>query len=134
MDEFFNWAQSVYGTIMALPRSAMGKALAYAMNQRKHLENVLLNGRLEISNNRSERSIKPFVIGRKNWLFANTDNGATASAMFYSIIETARENGLKPYEYLRFIFETAPNIDLNNAEAVNRLLPWNAPDFCRSSS
>ena len=56
--------QSVYGTILALPRSKMGEALAYAMNQRKHLENVLLDGRLELSNNRSERSIKPFVIGR----------------------------------------------------------------------
>jgi hypothetical protein len=88
----------------------MGMALAYAMNQRKHPENVLLDGRLEISNNRSERSIKPFVIGRKNWIFSNTENGATASAMFYSIIETAKENGLKPCEYLKFIFETALNI------------------------
>jgi len=129
MDEFFNWAQSVYGTILALPRSKMGLALAYAMNHRKHLENVLLDGRLEISNNRSERSIKPFVIGRKNWIFSNTENGATASAMFYSIIETAKENRLKPYEYLNFIFETAPNIDLYNDEEISRLLPWNAPSF-----
>ena len=134
MDEFFSWAQSVYGTILALPRSKMGESLAYAMNQRKYLENVLLDGRLELSNNRSERSIKPFVIGRKNWIFSNTENGATASAIFYSIIETAKENGLMPYEYLKYVFETAPNIDLNHEEALNSLLPWNAPAFCRSSS
>jgi hypothetical protein len=52
--------------------------------------------------------------------------------MFYSIIENAMENGLKPYQYLKYIFETAPNIDLNNAEALSLLLPWNAPAFCRS--
>jgi hypothetical protein len=134
MDEFFNWAQSVYGTILALPRSKMGEALAYAMNHRKHLENVLLDGRLELSNNRSERSIKPFVIGRKNWLFSNTEKGAATSAMFYSIIETAKENGLKQYEYLKYIFEIAPNIDLNNMDDICLLLPWNVPAFCRSSS
>ena len=134
MDEFFNWAQSVYGTIRATPGSNMGKALAYAMNLRKHLENVLLDGRLELSNNRAERSIKPFAIGRKNWLFSNTEHGATASAMFYSIIETAKENGLKPYEYLKYIFENAPNIDINSVQELNILLPWNAPLGCRSSS
>jgi hypothetical protein len=134
MDEFFNWAQSMHGTIMALPRSNMGTALAYAMNQRTRLENVLCDGRLELSNNRAERSIKPFVIGRKNWLFSNTEKGATASAMFYSIIETAKENGLKPYEYLKYIFETAPNIDLRNEEQLSILLPWNAPAGCRAST
>jgi transposase len=132
MDEFFNWVQSVYGTIMALPRSKMGAALAYAMNQRRLLENVLLDGRLELSNNRAERSIKPFVIGRKNWLFSNTEKGADASAIFYSIIETAKENGLMPYAYLKYVFETAPNIDINNQEELALLLPWNVPGFCRS--
>ena len=132
MDAFFNWAQSSFGTIWARPRSNMGDALAYATNQRKHLENVLLDGRLELSNNRAERSIKPFAIGRKNWLFSNTEHGATASAMFYSIIETAKENGLKPYEYLKYIFENAPNIDINSVEEISTLLPWNAPPLCRS--
>ena len=132
IDEFFTWAESVYGKhIMATPKSNMGKALAYAMNQRTQLENVLCDGRLELSNNRAERSIKPFVIGRKNWLFSNTEKGADASALFYSIIETAKENGLKPYEYLKYIFETAPNLNLvRNPNAVETLLPWNAPDYC----
>lgn len=127
MGEFFSWAESVYGKhILAMPKSSMGKTLAYALNQKPQLENVLLDGRLELSNNRAERSIKPFVIGRKNWIFANTENGAKASAIFYSVIETAKENGLKPFEYLRYVFEVAPNMDLNNNLAlINKVLPWN---------
>ena len=135
MDKFFDWTESVYGKhILAQPKSNMGKALAYAMNQRTKLENVLCDGRLELSNNRAERSIKPFVIGRKNWLFSNTEKGADASAMFYSIIETAKENGLKPYEYLKYIFETAPNMDITDSDLVKDLLPWNVPAECRKDS
>ena len=136
MDKFFDWAESVYGrNILATPKSAMGRALAYALNQRTQLENVLLDGRLELSNNRAERSVKPFAVGRKNWMFSNTERGADASAMFYSIIETAKENGLKPFEYLKFIFETAPNLDLtHNPDLVEKLLPWNAPPKCRNDN
>ena len=136
MDELFSWADSVYGrNIMATPQSNMGKALAYAMNQKSQLENVLKDGRLELSNNRAERSIKPFVIGRKNWLFSNTPKGADAGAMFYSIIETAKENGLNPYNYLKYIFETAPNIDfIRNPNLIEKLLPWNAPSECRNAT
>jgi hypothetical protein len=135
MEEFFDWVKSVYGkNIMATRTSNMGLALAYALNQKAQLENVLCDGRLELSNNRAERSIKPFVIGRKNWLFSNTEKGADASAMFYSLIETAKENGLKPYEYLKYIFETAPNLDIaHNPDSVERLFPWNAPDGCRTA-
>ena len=71
------------------------------------------DGRIEIDNNRAERSIKPFVIGRKNWLFANTPSGAKASATAFSIIETAKENDLDPYEYLKYVFEKAPNLKEN---------------------
>jgi len=136
MDEFFDWVESVYGKhILATPKSNMGMALAYALNQKTQLENVLRDGRLELSNNRAERSIKPFVIGRKNWLFSNTEKGADASAMFYSLIETAKENGLKPYEYLKYVFETAPNLDLaHHPDLVDKLLPWNAPDDCRTTT
>jgi len=70
------------------------------------------DGRLEIDNNRAERSIKLFVIGRKNWLFANTPRGAKASATIYSIVETAKENGLNPFAYLQYLFEQLPNIEL----------------------
>ena len=133
MAEFFEWAKASQNSIYATARSATGKALAYALGQRTYLENVLKDGRTELSNNRAERSIKPFVIGRKNWLFANTERGATASGVIYSIIETAKENNIKPYDYLKFIFETAPNIDMNNPVALQTLLPWNAPNSCRMS-
>lgn len=72
-------------------------------------ECYLLDGRLEISNNRAERSVKPFVIDRKNFLFANTSRGAKASAIIFSLLETAKENGLSPYAYLTYIFQNAPN-------------------------
>ncbi len=80
-----------------LPKSALGQAITYCLNQWSKLESFLKDGRLEIDNNWSKRSIKPFVIGRKNWLFANTPRGAKESAMIYSIVETAKENGLNPF-------------------------------------
>ncbi len=83
----------------------VGQAIAYSLNQWEKLTAFLKDGRLEIDNNRSERSNKPFVIGRKNWLFANTPRGAKASASIYSIIETAKENGLHPFKYLMHLFE-----------------------------
>ena len=75
----------------------------------------LEDGRLELSNNRAERSIKPFVMGRKNWLFANTPGGAQASSVIYSLIETAKENGLDPYRYLLWVLRNAPVL----SQAVN---------------
>ena len=104
-DEFILWAQNV----RALPKSPLGKAIAYLLNQKPYLENVYLDGRLELSNNRAERSIKPFVIGRKNWLFANSVKGARASATLYSIVESAKENDLNVFEYLTYLFEQLPN-------------------------
>jgi hypothetical protein len=88
---------------------------------------------LEIDNNRAERSIKPFVIGRKNFLFANTPRGAEGSAIIYSIIETAKENNLKPYNYLEYLFERLPNVDLKDAAVIDTLLPWSdsLPQDCR---
>ena len=86
--------------------------------------NYLLDGRLEIDNNRCERSIKPFVIGRKGWLFSNTPKGAKTSAIIYSIVETAKENKLKPFEYLKYLLDTIPNIDINNPNELDKLLPW----------
>jgi AraC-like DNA-binding protein len=94
----------------AAPKSGIGKAIHYALEQWKFLEHYLLDGRLEISNNRAERSIKPFVIDRKNFLFANTPRGARASAVMFSLIETAKENGLNPYAYLTHIFRHVPNM------------------------
>jgi transposase len=124
-DEFYEWLN----TVKIYPKTGLYTAVVYAKNQRKYLERYLEDGRLEISNNRAERSIKPFVIGRKNWLFANTPRGAKASAILFSIIETAKENGLNPYEYLTYIFKNAPNLDVrNNLDDLETLMPWNVPD------
>lgn len=79
----------------------------------------LEDGRLEIDNNCAERSIKPFVIGRKNWLFSNTAKGAKSSAIIYSVVETAEENGLEPFQYLSYQFEELPNIDTTSALVYN---------------
>jgi transposase len=119
MDEFFSWATRVKTT----PKSSLGKAVGYALTQQKYLRNVLLDGRLEFSNNRAERSIKSFVIDRKNFLFANTPRGADASAVIFSLIETAKETGVDPFAYLTYVFKTAPQININDQNAVECLLP-----------
>lgn len=82
------------------------------------------DGRIELDNNRAERSIKPFVIGRKNWLFAASTRGATTSAIAYSLVETAKENGLNPFFYLQFLFEKLPQRDLEKLESFEDLMPW----------
>lgn len=130
LDEFLAWLKSQ----RVAKKSGIGLAVHYALNQWRYLFHYLLDGRIEISNNRAERSIKPFVIGRKNFLFANTPRGATASAVMFSIIETAKENGLNPYEYLVYIFKTAPNMDMTDPLQLEKLLPWNAPAACRVMS
>ena len=83
-------------------KSYLGKARQYAINQKKYLMNYFLDGRLELTNSRAERSIKPFVISRKNFLFANTPRGAKVSAIYFSLVETCKENGIDPYAYLVF--------------------------------
>lgn len=130
LDAMFTWANSR----TAAPKSALGKALNYLKEQWPYLTNYLKDGRLEISNNRAERSIKPFVIDRKNFLFANTPKGATGSAVMFSMIQTAIENGLDPYRYLTWLLKTANNADLNDRQTVQALLPWNASIECRSSA
>lgn len=127
-EAFFAWAKSMLPGI--LPKSKFGQAVTYAVNQEKWLKNFLEDGRLELSNNRAERSIRPFTIGRKNWLFSFSAKGAKASAMVYSIIETAQANGLVPLLYLQYLFETLPNI---SEERFCKCLPWEAKvqEVCR---
>ena len=82
-------------------------------------------------NNRAERSIKPFVTGRKNWLFANTPAGAQSSAVIYSLIETAKENGLDPYRYLVWLLNNAPGLSQKDEAWAESFLPVNAPQECK---
>jgi len=119
LDQFKAWLDKSVNQVP--PKSAVGMAIAYSLGQWEKLERYLENGHLQIDNNRAERAIKPFVIGRKNWLFANTTNGANASAVLYSLIETAKANGLTPFDYLKLLLEDLPK----NPADIDRLLPWN---------
>ena len=128
-DAFYDWLNG----LQVLPKSGFGKAVHYAREQRHYLMNVYLDGRLELSNNRAERSIKPFVIGRKNWLFCYSKDGAQASSIVYSIIETAKENGLNPMGYLTYLLEQLPNTNFQaNPNLLDDLMPWSQklPDSC----
>ena len=105
----------------------------YVKNQWTDLTADLQNGRIELSNNRAERSIKPFVISRKNFLFANTAGGAQGSAVMFSLIETAKENGLDPFRYLSWVLTEAPKRKPNDPNWASALLRQNAPIQCRAN-
>ncbi len=118
-------------SIAAEKNTSLYKAQNYSLRQRQYLEAVLLDGRLEMTNNLAERTVKPFVMARKNFLFCDTAKGADSSALCFSIIETAKENGLNPYKYLTYVLSAAPSLDLSDRDAVQTLLPWNALAHCR---
>ena len=123
LDAFFAWLEPM--KIESDSSSLIGKAIRYALNQRKYLEGYLVNGNIPIDNNASERAVKPFVMGRKAWLFCNTPSGADASGIIYSIVETAKANGLHPYNYLTHLLETIPkHMDDTNLDFLQELLPW----------
>jgi transposase len=117
-DAFFAWLDG----LSVLPQSKLGVAVTYAKNQREYLMNIFTDGGVEISNNRCERSVKPFVQGRKAWLFSNTPRGAQASSAMFSIAETAKENGLNPFRYFTFLLEKLPN--MTTSDNLEDLLPW----------
>jgi transposase len=120
-DELRAWLDNNLGAVP--PQSLTGKAISYLAADWPRLVRYLDDGRIEISNVLCENAIRPFVIGRKNWLFSDTPEGAHASAKLYSIIETAKANGLEPFAYLRLIFAGLPQATtLSDIEA---LLPWN---------
>nr|WP_287413353.1 IS66 family transposase [Pseudodesulfovibrio sp.] len=119
LNDFKKWLDKSIQQV--LPKSAIGKAIQYTLNQWSKLTGYIKSGETNIDNNRAERAIKPFVIGRKNWMFCNTASGATASAILYSLIETARANGLTPFNYLVYLLEELPK----KPENLDYLMPWN---------
>ena len=120
LEQYKNWLDK--SALQVPPKSAIGKAIAYNLNQWEKLNRYVDNGYLNIDNNRAERAVKPFVIGRKNWMFSNTASGAEASAVLYSLIETAKANGLTPFNYLMYLLEELPK----RSEDLEPLMPWNA--------
>jgi transposase len=110
-------------TPLVIPKSALGTAMAYMGNLWPQLTRYTERGDLPIDNNRCENAIRPFVIGRKAWLFSDTAAGARSSAVIYSLVQTAKANGLEPYTWLRRVLRDLPAA--KSADAVEALLPWN---------
>ena len=121
VDEFYEWV----GTVNPLAGSKLAKAITYAVNQREPLSVFLTDGRIELSTNRIENKIRRFACGRNNWLFADTVDGAKASAVAYSVIQTAIANGLNPYQYLLHLFTELPTVLTKNPDAdLAPFFPW----------
>jgi transposase len=114
------WLDKMLPEVVA--SSPTGKGLAYMNNEWEYLENYTLDGAIEIDNNFAERAIRPFAIGRRNWMFADTPAGAHASAKLYSIVESAKTNGIDPYEYFKFLLTELPR---SGADSIERFMPWN---------
>jgi transposase len=117
--EFKTWL--IKSKEQVISQNDLSAAIQYCLNQWDKLQRYTLDGHLSIDNNRAERGIKPFVMGRKAWMFSQTANGAKASAVLYSIVETAKANGLAPYNFITYLLEqfSQPEQDLE------RLLSWN---------
>ena len=105
------------------PKSKLGEALTYLDNQWPRLNTFLEHGELEMTNNAAENAIRPFALGRKNWLFSQSQNGARASANLYSLLQTAKANRLEPHGYLKIVLTSLPNCE--SVEDIEALLPWN---------
>ena len=130
-DAFFAYLKSKEGSVA--PKSATGKAIRYCLNQERFLRVFLTDGYVPMTNNAAERSIRPFTVGRNNWFQIDTVSGAKASAIAYSIAETAKANHLKPYEYFRYLLEELPRHgELEELSYVEQLLPWSEtlPECC----
>lgn len=121
LQEFKSWLDDMQPRVA--PKSPLGRAVGYALDQWDFVSRYVEDGRLAIDNNIAERDVKSVVIGRKNWLFADSEAGMLTNAVMYSLIQTATANGLNPYEYLKFVIETMPT--LRSASEVEQLLPWN---------
>ena len=122
LDEFWQWCDMAD----VLPNTRLGKAIAYAQGQRTALNRVLLYGEVDFTNNASERNMKSYVIGRKNWLFSTSPQGAETNAIWMSIIESAKANGINAREYIEFLLNTVPQLSKKQIEnKLEAYLPWN---------
>lgn len=112
-------------TLDPVPGSKLAEAVTYAQNQKPYLSAFLEHGEVELSNNFAENAIRPFVVGRKNWLFSDTPKGADSSAIVYTIVETAKANGLDPYTYLRYLLLELPFLGRDPSQNdLEGFLPW----------
>lgn len=128
MEEYFAWIKEVFRQGLVLPKSEIGKGLAYSINQEEYLKVFLSDGEVPIDNSATERALRNFTIGRKNWMTINTVRGAQASAITYSITETARANGLNVYYYIKYILEQLVTLMDQQGKIeqsqLDSIMPW----------
>ena len=123
VDAYFAWTKQKYTQVTQ--NGSIGKALAYSINQEKHLRVFLSDGNIPMDNNYAEQAIRPFTLGRKNFVLIESSNGAKASAVLYSLVETAKANGLNTFEYFNLLLTEIPqHVDDNNLRFLDNLLPW----------
>ncbi|MGX7031687.1 IS66 family transposase [Vagococcus zengguangii] len=130
LEEFWEWLEQ----LPVLAKSKLGQAVAYGRHLKEELMRVLEDGRLALSNNLAERKIRSLTIGRKNFLFSKSELGATTNAIVYSIMETAKANGLNPYSYLCRLLTDLPNLPFRQQpELIETYMPWaqGIQDFCK---
>ena len=121
LEEYFAWLN----TVRPEKGSKLEEAVRYSLNQKQHLMAYLDNGEVPISNNLAENAIRPFTLGRKNWLFCDTPKGAEASAIVYSLVESAKANGIEPFAYLQHVLVQLPYLGKNHShEELESLMPW----------
>ena len=127
LEEYFCWLK----TVRPEKGSKLDEAVRYSLNQKEQLTAFLEAPEVPISNNLAENAIRPFVLGRKNWLFSDSVKGAESSAIVYSLVETAKANGVEPYEYLLLVLSRLPYYGKTPShENLEHLMPWN-PDVKR---
>ena len=121
LDAYWSWVD----TLDPVPGSKLEDAVTYARNQKQHLNEFLKHGDVDYTNNLAENAIRPFVVGRKNWLFSDTPRGADSSAIVYTLVETAKANGLEPWLYLRCILDELRYLEKTPATAtLEQYMPW----------
>lgn len=132
VDAYFTWVKQ--NLLSVTPKSKTAKGLTYSLNQEKYLKTFLEDGEVPMDNNSAEQAIRPFCVGKKNWVMIDTIAGAEASAIIYSIAETAKANNLKPYNYFEYLLTEIPkHMDEHDACFCEDLLPWSdkLPTECR---
>lgn len=134
VEAYFTWAKQNLGKVLKSSKTWNG--LNYSINQEKYLKVFLEDGEIPLDNNAAERTIRGFCIGKKNWIMIDTISGAKASAVLYSLVETAKANNLKPYEYFKYLLEQIPEHgEFEDRSYLEDLLPWSdkLPAECRQS-
>ena len=125
VDDYFAWVKLKYAQVTH--NSTIGKALAYSIHQEEYLRKFLNDGNIPMDNNYAEQAIRPFTIGRKNFVIIESDNGARASAILYSLAETAKADQINTYKYFELLLSEIPkHMEDKNLSFIDDLLPWSS--------